>query len=140
MSYLTHPEATFEVVSPVDLQLAREARTTPIYRARTSREVTRLGEMIESIDRCQTVADIQRTVFEALREKLVGWRNVRAVVADGQASEIEFDPARLEDCFDLNEARDLLDEIILAQRLDYLMKKKSASPASSGTAAPAASA
>lgn len=66
-------------------------------------------------------------LIEAIKIGLVGWEGI----VDAKGNDIPFDPDKLEDIIDVDEAKELLDAVQDAGRLAREDKKKSESPPSS---------
>jgi len=139
-----HPEDTFDIALDSDLRLPEDERPVFTFRPLSIRQ---WRVCISAIERVQGLDDSHPenvgpaidAICDVLRTGLVGWRNMLDHnVADGaEPLWIPYDPAKLDELLDMNEATELMQKMMSANELTVEDKKKSASPPSSARASSA---
>lgn len=143
MPEVADPNNTFDLWLSSDAEIPQSQRPVLTYRIITGRQYTRLGELLDQIDRLRRERDgftgIVDATYQAAGVNLVGWRNMSIA-----GEPLEFDPAKLPDLLGVEEAEELIERIVMRARgvnpdeeQEVTSPPCSATAAAAGAAAPA---
>ena len=129
MPLATNPNQTFLVSLSTDIDIPEETRPAFRYRYSSGAHWRRIKEFHAAVMSANVDTDMPfdtiDTLFDHLRDRLVGWENMTD--PDNADAQLSFEPGRLNELLTLGEAFELL-TLKMSQLPDDKDKKKLESP------------